>query len=62
MYLLDDQNVFDNVLTGALIVKKNTPELVKKAKELLKKFGLNEKTGRNILISFQAARSSVWAS
>ena len=43
VYLLDDQNVLDNVLTGALIVQKNTPELVSKAKELLKKVGLNEK-------------------
>ena len=42
VYLLDDQNVLDNVLTGALIVQKNTPELVNKAKELLKKVGLNE--------------------
>lgn len=42
VYLLDDQTVLDNVLTGALIVQKNSPELVKKAKELLKKVGLNE--------------------
>jgi len=42
VYLLDDQTVLDNVLTGALIVQKNTPELVSKAKELLKKVGLNE--------------------
>ena len=42
VYLLDDQTVLDNVLTGALIVQKNTPELVKKAKDLLKKVGLNE--------------------
>ncbi len=42
VYLLDDQTVLDNVLTGALIVQKNSPELVNKAKELLKKVGLNE--------------------
>ena len=42
IYLLDNQTVLDNVLTGALIVQKNSPELVKKAKELLKKTGLNE--------------------
>ncbi len=42
VYLLDDQTVLDNVLTGALIVQKNTPELVNKAKTLLKKVGLNE--------------------
>ena len=34
--------MLDNVLTGALIVQKNSPELVNKAKELLKKVGLNE--------------------
>ena len=42
VYLLDDQTVLDNVLTGALIVQKNSPELVNKAKTLLKKVGLNE--------------------
>lgn len=46
VYLLDDQNVLDNVLTGALIVQKNTPELVSKAKKLLKKVGLNEEDRR----------------
>lgn len=43
VYLLDDQTVLDNVLTGALIVQKNSPELVNKAKELLRRVGLNEK-------------------
>ena len=42
VYLLNNQTVLDNVLTGALIVRKNTPELVGKAKELLKKVGLKE--------------------
>ena len=42
VYLLENQTVLDNVLTGALIVQKNSPELVKKAKELLKKVGLTE--------------------
>jgi putative ABC transport system ATP-binding protein len=42
IYLLENQTVLDNVLTGALIVQKNSPELVNKAKELLKKTGLNE--------------------
>ena len=42
VYLLENQTVLDNVLTGALIVKKNSPELVNKAKDLLKKTGLNE--------------------
>ena len=42
VYLLDNQTVLDNVLTGALIVQKNSPELVKKAKELLTKVGIGE--------------------
>ena len=42
VYLLDNQTVLDNVLTGALIVQKNTPKLVKKAKELLQKVGIAE--------------------
>lgn len=42
IYLLENQTVLDNVLTGALIVQKNSPELVNMAKELLKKTGLNE--------------------
>ena len=36
LYLLDNQTVLDNVLTAALIVRKKSPELVNKAKELLK--------------------------
>ena len=42
VYLLENQTVLDNILTGALIVQKNSPELVNKAKELLKKVGLTE--------------------
>ncbi len=42
IYLLENQTVLDNVLTGALIVQKNSPELVAKAKELLKKVGIKE--------------------
>ena len=42
VYLLENQTVLDNVLTGALIVKKNSPELVAKAKDLLKKVGIGE--------------------
>ncbi|MBQ9865815.1 MAG: ABC transporter ATP-binding protein [Lachnospiraceae bacterium] len=42
VYLLDNQTVLDNVLTGALIVQKNSPELVKKAKDLLTKVGIAE--------------------
>ena len=39
IYLLENQTILDNVLTGALIVQKNSPELVKKAQDLLKKVG-----------------------
>lgn len=42
VYLLENQTVLDNVLTGALIVQKNTPQLANKAKELLNKVGLSE--------------------
>ena len=42
VYLLENQTVLDNVLTGALIVAKNSPELVRKAKVLLKKVGISE--------------------
>ncbi len=40
VYLLENQTILDNVLTGALIVQKNSPELVKKAKNLLDKVGI----------------------
>ncbi len=42
VYLLENQTVLDNVLTGAFIVQKNSTEAVSKAKELLKKVGLAE--------------------
>jgi putative ABC transport system ATP-binding protein len=42
VYLLENQTVLDNVLTGALIVQKNSPALVHKAKNLLKKTGIGE--------------------
>ncbi|MBQ6231825.1 MAG: ABC transporter ATP-binding protein [Eubacterium sp.] len=42
VYLLENQTVLDNVMTGALIVQKNSRKLVDKAKELLKKVGLDE--------------------
>lgn len=42
IHLLENQTVLDNVLTGALIVQKNSPQLVQKAKDLLKKVGLSE--------------------
>ncbi len=42
VYLLENQTVLDNVLTGALIVQKNSPALTEKAKQLLLKTGLHE--------------------
>ncbi|MBQ8078564.1 MAG: ABC transporter ATP-binding protein [Oscillospiraceae bacterium] len=42
IYLLENMSVFDNVMTGALAVQKNSPELVKKAETLLKKVGMGE--------------------
>ena len=42
IYLLDSMNVFDNILTGALVAQKNSPELVRKTEELLKKVGIGE--------------------
>lgn len=42
IYLLENQTILDNILTGALIVQKNSKELVNKAKELLMKVGINE--------------------
>ena len=37
IYLLENMNVLDNVLTGALVAQKNSPELLARVKELLKK-------------------------
>ena len=42
VYLLENQTVLDNVLTGALIVQKNSPKLVQKAKDLLIRVGIKE--------------------
>ena len=42
IYLLENQNVLDNVLTGAFVVQKNSPELIKRVKKLLEKVGLDE--------------------
>ena len=46
IYLLDNMTVFDNVMTGALAAQKNSPALVKKAEDLLKKVGIGEETWR----------------
>ncbi|MBO4603941.1 MAG: ABC transporter ATP-binding protein [Clostridiales bacterium] len=42
VYLLENQTVLDNVLTGALIVQKNSPELVAKVQDLLTKVGIGK--------------------
>ncbi len=42
IYLLDSMNVFDNILTGALLIQKNSPELIARVKELLNKVGIRE--------------------
>ncbi|MCR5143655.1 MAG: ABC transporter ATP-binding protein [Ruminococcus sp.] len=42
IYLLDNQTVLDNVLTGAYAVQKNSPALIKKVKDTLARLGLDE--------------------
>ena len=42
IYLLENMDVFDNVMTGALVVQKNSPELVGKAETLLRKVGIGK--------------------
>lgn len=42
VYLLENQTILDNILTGALIVQKNSRELVQKSKDLLKKVGIDQ--------------------
>ncbi len=42
VYLLENQTILDNILTGALIVQKNSRELVQKAKDLLTKVGIDQ--------------------
>lgn len=44
IHLLENMNVLDNVLTGALVVQKNSKELVNKTKALLKEVGIAEDT------------------
>ena len=43
IYLLENMNVFDNIMTGALVVQKNSPELIERVKTLLRKVGIEEK-------------------
>ena len=42
VYLLENMSVLDNILAGALVVQKNSKELVEKVKALLKQVGLEE--------------------
>ena len=42
IYLLENMNVFDNIMTGALVVQKNSSELVERVKTLLKQVGIAE--------------------
>lgn len=42
VYLLENQTVLDNILTGALIVQKKSQKLIQKAKDLLKKVNIEE--------------------
>ena len=42
IYLLENQTVLDNVLTGALVAQSNSPELIERVKGLLEKVGLDE--------------------
>ena len=42
IYLLENMNVIDNILTGALVVQKNTPALVSRVKSLLGRVGIGE--------------------
>lgn len=42
IYLLDNLSVLDNVLASGLLVNKNKRHVVKNAKELLKKVGIDE--------------------
>lgn len=42
IYLLESMTVFDNIMTGALVAQKNSPELIKKVESLLHKVGIAE--------------------
>ena len=42
IYLLENMNIFDNIMTGALAGRKNSPELVERVKTLLNKVGILE--------------------
>ena len=42
IYLLENMNVIDNILTGALVVQKNSPALISRVKTLLGRVGIGE--------------------
>ncbi|SMC79662.1 putative ABC transport system ATP-binding protein [Oscillospiraceae bacterium] len=42
IYLLENMNVIDNILTGALVLQKNTPALISRVKSLLGHVGIGE--------------------
>ena len=42
IYLLENMNVIDNILTGALVVQKNSPKLVSRVTSLLGRVGIGE--------------------
>ena len=42
IHLLDNMNVYDNIMTGALVVQKNSAELNDRVKDLLNKVGITE--------------------
>ena len=42
IHLLEQMNIMDNIMTGALAAQKNSPELVRKAETLLSKVGIGE--------------------
>ena len=42
MYLLDNMSMLDNVLASGFLVSKNRKEVIKRAKDLLKDFNLDE--------------------
>jgi len=43
-YLLDNMSILDNILTAGFLVNKNRKDVVKRAKQLLEQFNLDEQT------------------
>lgn len=42
IYLLENMSIFDNILTAALVVQKNSKQLIQRVKMLLQQVGLEE--------------------